>query len=213
MADFGGDLPWFAFCSGKYLRQPGRLFPMLGAQKYAPDAFGYSDKTTAYPDDLGLPSLASFHLSHELLRTSPTHPGMDREAIRELKPERVLRSIESVADGALGASYHVEEATNFAGWSIPVKFSYERYQYNEGQEPFRVTFAEGVVTNIASADAPQTIVSMGKQFSAQDFRFRHPTKLVDYITYTITNGIVPEVTDPELQRIYESRVAEALSGE
>ena len=48
------NLPWFAFCSGPYLRNPGRSVP-LPAPEGNRSAFGFKDRTIAFSDPLGLP--------------------------------------------------------------------------------------------------------------------------------------------------------------
>jgi hypothetical protein len=48
------NLPWFAFCSGPYLKRPGRSVP-LPAPAASRAAFGFRDETKAFLDSLGLP--------------------------------------------------------------------------------------------------------------------------------------------------------------
>ena len=48
------NLPWFAFCSGPYLKRPGRSVP-LPAPAANRAAFGFRDETKVFTDSLGLP--------------------------------------------------------------------------------------------------------------------------------------------------------------
>jgi hypothetical protein len=44
---------WLAFCSASYLKQDGRQIPMMIGP--SSEGFGYSDKTTVFDSDIGLP--------------------------------------------------------------------------------------------------------------------------------------------------------------
>jgi hypothetical protein len=52
--DLSVRLPWLAFCSGPYLKRPGRQIPLPGPDLRR-EAFGLKDQTTVFADDLGLP--------------------------------------------------------------------------------------------------------------------------------------------------------------
>ena len=49
----------------------------------------------------------------------------------------------------------------------------------------------------------------GQRYSVSDNRFRHPGRLVDQISYAVTNGQIPPKDDPGLQRLFEKAVAAA----
>lgn len=59
----GGELhlniPWFAFCSGPYLKSPGRQVPLPAPLK-PNQAFGFDEETEVFSDKLGLPRKAMF---------------------------------------------------------------------------------------------------------------------------------------------------------
>jgi len=54
------NLPWFAFCSGPYLKQTTRGVPLPTAAPERP-AFGYTNETTLFADSFGLPRRAVFY--------------------------------------------------------------------------------------------------------------------------------------------------------
>jgi hypothetical protein len=61
------NLPWFAFCSGPYLKHAGRSVPLP-----APDGnrsvFGFKDQTVAFTDPLALPQRVELFTSKAQLR-------------------------------------------------------------------------------------------------------------------------------------------------
>jgi len=61
-ADLFVNLPWFAFCSGPYLKRPGRSVP-LPAPAANQAAFGFTDETVIFKDALGLPERVTLRTS------------------------------------------------------------------------------------------------------------------------------------------------------
>lgn len=59
------NIPWFAFCSGTFLRHSTRGVPLPAA---APNrtAFGFTNETTFFSDDFGLPRRAGFYVNKQL---------------------------------------------------------------------------------------------------------------------------------------------------
>ena len=56
LGTLGVNLLWLAFCSGDYLKQPGRSVPEpFGDIVTSPDSFAYADKTLTFEDSFGLP--------------------------------------------------------------------------------------------------------------------------------------------------------------
>ena len=60
------NLPWFAFCSGPYLKRPKRSLPLPTPTQAA--AFGFSDETTVFEDSLGLPRHVRFFTGQRQLK-------------------------------------------------------------------------------------------------------------------------------------------------
>jgi len=61
------NLPWFAFCSGPYLRRPGQAVP-LPAPPQDRAAFGFRSEVTAFEDSLGLPRRVQFFNGQKQLK-------------------------------------------------------------------------------------------------------------------------------------------------
>jgi hypothetical protein len=59
------NLPWFAFCSGSYLKRPERALPLPAADRAA---FGFTDETTVFADSLGLPRRVAFRTTQRQLK-------------------------------------------------------------------------------------------------------------------------------------------------
>ena len=61
------NLPWFAFCSGPYLKRPGRTVP-LPTPALDREAFGFRDETTVFSDRFGLPRHVAFYTAQRQLK-------------------------------------------------------------------------------------------------------------------------------------------------
>ncbi len=61
------NLPWFAFCSGSYLKQPRRTVPLPApSQPYA--ALGFRDESQFFADDFGLPRQVRYYTEERQLK-------------------------------------------------------------------------------------------------------------------------------------------------
>jgi hypothetical protein len=63
----GIKVPWLAFCSGTYLKRPGREIPLPSSVSDG-DAFGYRDVTTVFADSFGLPSKVEIFSTNRFLK-------------------------------------------------------------------------------------------------------------------------------------------------
>jgi hypothetical protein len=208
--DGGANLPWLAFCSGRYLRVPGRIVPRAGADiRHYPGAFGFQDQTVTFDDSLGLPYKLELFASLKLLQQATVHHSL----IRAGSPGRLQLALSpniSAPQGFLAARYEALAETNFAGWNLPVKFKYEQFLPLETGQSITTVILLGEVTSIhRSIYPPSSIVSSEKRYSVVDYRFRHHRKLVDEIHYILDKSEVKPSSDPELQRIYRAAVAAA----
>jgi hypothetical protein len=61
------NLPWFAFCSGPYLKRPGQSVP-LPTPPQDRAAFGFQHEKTVFPDSLGLPQRVRFYNGQKQLK-------------------------------------------------------------------------------------------------------------------------------------------------
>jgi hypothetical protein len=209
-ADAGGNTGWLIYCSSAYLNQPGRLIPLPGALIPAVDSsFGWKDTTTRFKDDLALPESIELRASLALLEKAPFHPSIQREGRRPEEIRSSLRSHFIYPEHFRRFTYRVEDSTNFFGWNIPLQVVLEQFEPDRDGKPALASTMLGTVTALNKAEEPRNPVVPGADYNVLDFRFRHPYRLVDEITYHLTNGIVRPVSDPTLQKIYQLRVQRA----
>jgi hypothetical protein len=205
-----GNIGWLIYCSSAYLNQPGRLIPLPGAVIRAVNfSFGWKDTTTRFNDDLALPKSIDLRASLTLLEKAPFHPSIQREGRR---PEDTRFSIHphfNYPKDFLSCTYRVEDSTNFLGWNIPLQIVLEQFEPDQEGKPALAVTMLGTVTHLSKAEKPRDPVVPGTDFNVVDYRFRHPYRLVDEITYHLTNGIVLPVSAPTLQKIYQLRVQRA----
>ncbi len=61
------NLPWFAFCSGPYLKRPGQSVP-LPTPPQDRAAFGFRSEVTTFADSLGLPRRVQFFTGQKQIK-------------------------------------------------------------------------------------------------------------------------------------------------
>jgi hypothetical protein len=200
LGDTGVNLPWLAFCSGNYLKKPGRkiLYPVSHLHN-APDAFGYDDKTDVFNDELSLPKHLELYYSRELYKQSTLRFQQAHFLRNRLPPP-------PIADHTLKFRYDVIESTNVAGWHIPTKFEYVQFDFMQDGQPFPHYRGVATVESIILSDAAQLDFpeKSGTQ-TVVDWRFRNEEKQVNGITYPWNNGPIPPTNNPELQQIFHRR--------
>jgi hypothetical protein len=127
LGNVGVNVPWLAFCSGTYLKYPGRIIPPpVSLLQHSFDAFAYSDKTETFDDEFGLPRKIDLFTSKSLFRTSATNRYLN------VNPKYAAKiSLPNYPDGLLKFHYEVTESTNFQGWHFPTKFEYFQDEYFE----------------------------------------------------------------------------------
>ena len=124
MGHCGVNIPWQAFCSGTYLKRQGRTIPLPAAVlRHCPDRFAYTDVTTTFEDESGLPRSMDLLSSKDLFLKS--HTDWDKEhsfgdRYKEWKEKTVLK----IQDGVLVFHYAVLESTNMLGRNFPTKFEF-----------------------------------------------------------------------------------------
>jgi hypothetical protein len=145
-----------------------------------------------------------------LLKTSPLNDALLRQNADLQKMRTNGRPAVAVGDGTPAGRYRVLESTNVNGWSIPTLFTYEQYDPSVKAGSVVSLFAVGKASDVTVVDNLQRLVSTGKVYSVVDYRFRSRRKLVDCISYTVSDGIIPPVTDRRLQNIFEAEEARAV---
>jgi hypothetical protein len=124
LGEFGVNVPWLAFCSGTYLKREGRIVALpCGVLRHCPDRFAYTDVTTTFADELGLPRSVDLFTSKARFLAAKTdwdkeHSFGDRYTEWNKKTAAILQ------EGLLVFHYAVLESTNVLGRSFPTKFEF-----------------------------------------------------------------------------------------
>lgn len=124
LGDFGVNIPWLAFCSGTYLKREGRIIPLPAAiLRHCPDRFAYTDVTTTFHDEFGLPK--SIDLFTSKSRFLASHADWDKEhSFGDRYSEWEKKAASNLQEGVLVFHYAVLESTNMLGRSFPTKFEF-----------------------------------------------------------------------------------------
>ena len=124
LGDFGVNIPWLAYCSGPYLKREGRIIPLPAAiLRHCPDRFAYTDVTTTFEDELGLPKSIDLFTSKSRFLTS--HADWDKElSFGDRYSEWEQKTVVKLQEGVLVFHYAVLESTNLLGRSFPTKFEF-----------------------------------------------------------------------------------------
>jgi hypothetical protein len=124
LGDFGVNLPWLAFCSGSYLKREGRIVPLPAAiLRHCPDRYAYTDFTTTFTDELGLPRTLDLFSSQA--RFLKSHTDWDKElSFGDRYTEWEKKTAAKIQDGVLVFHYAALESTNILGWNFPLRFEF-----------------------------------------------------------------------------------------
>lgn len=208
--NFGVNLPWLAFCSGRYLNLPNRLIPLPGAEiRHVPGSFGFRDLTEVFPDGLGLPRSISLLASARLFDKAVRHESLLRANDYVARLRLGTKPTPTLPDGFLKARYEVLSSTNIAGWSFPTAFRYSQYAPSHGGEPVGTLTARGDVVGIKFAKEPDMPVSVSERYSVVDYRFRDSTRILDEIHYSLSNQLIQHTSAAALQALYREKQSRA----
>jgi len=203
LADVGANLPWLAFCSGHYLRQKDCMLPLLfDSIRITADAFAYQVKTSRFDDALGLPKNIVWEFSAATFRK-----GLDNSMLSRGDYMMKMRSIMGIGitNAALRSCYTVQAWTNYCGVHIPVKFELLEYGNSVEWKPEPWYKAVGQVTCIRpypKLEPTGVLLADSLQF-VNDYRFRSPGKLVDFIHYEWASNTIPATSDPRLLALFK----------
>jgi hypothetical protein len=204
LADIGVNIPWLAFCSGAYLKRPGRPVPLpTSVIRLATDSFGYSDAVETFGDELGLPRKLELFTSGNRAQAVPGDIPFDHG-------QQLARAIATVPSGILRFRYVVEESTNFLGWNIPTKFHWIEYKPDSVGDTDEIGSGDGRLISIRESPKPNNVFVPGRKHTIVDYRFRSETRLLDSIHYTATNIMsAPPVNDKVLQQVFARELAQS----
>jgi hypothetical protein len=190
------NLAWLAFCSGPYLKRPGRLVPLpLDILHHTPDRFGYSDRSETFNDEFGLPRTVDLFTSKTLLPRSALE--FHKEYFTNGRYDEYDKNLGTrVPDGILTFHYAVQQSTNVLGWTFPLRFECFQKGRSYIQNGDWAHRAVGTVKSIHLAEKPRGLFVSNLQQTIVDWRFRDLTNGVDAITcsplnkWSRTRGVV-----------------------
>jgi hypothetical protein len=204
LGDLGVNVPWLAFCSAPYLKQPSHQIPLpTSLARIDPYAFAYRDGTATFEDDLGLPKTVELFTSRAQYEKAP----FDKRLIRTSRVQlaRVHSSAELRQDGLLAFRYQAVAWTNVAGWTFPTEFKYATYRTDIAGATQTTFSGTGRVVHIREAAEPADIFAApkGQPETIVDWRFRDEHRVVDAIIYQTTNlvGALP-LSTPRLEAAF-----------
>ena len=142
LGEFAVNLPWLAFCSGTYLKRQGRAIALpCGILRHCPDRFAYTDVTTTFADDYGLPRTVDLFTSKARFLAAKT--AWDGEhSFGDRYTEANKRNAANLQEGLLVFHYAVLESTNVLGRNFPTKFEF--FQTGRPYEQMGDWYCQGI---------------------------------------------------------------------
>jgi hypothetical protein len=192
LGDVAVNIPWLAYCSGGYIKRPGRVIPKpVSTLSHDPEGFAFSDSTITFQDSLGLPRIVELRTAK--VRRSESFRRFHDTHFSSRSPETLETTVK---DGVLKFRYSVLQSTNLFGLQIPVSFVYEDYQIEgEGVAVLRYSGA-GKVSAIRQTEQPKSPFSQGQSYTIVDTRFQDESKKVQAIVYS--SNTLATTADPRL---------------
>ena len=191
--DVGPNLPWLAFCLGQSLKgkEPcaAPTFSPTGAplRMLSPTGTG----PPALMINSGFRKAWAWLFSATRFARSAYEPGLLRGDYL-MKMRSILRP--TLREGLVRSHYAVLEWTNYAGQQIPTKFELVEYG-NNGEWSPRIYFrAVGLLSTIRHAAKPEGVIVASTNQFVNDYRFRTPDKLVDFLHYAWTSSATPSTS-------------------
>lgn len=205
LGHLGVNIAWTAFCSGGYLRRPGRIIPLpTTIVRMSPDAFGYRDETEVFSDDLGLPQTIDLFTSKTLYLEGlqDERLTLSTAVARERRQQNVRWE-----DGQLRFHYEVMQATNFLAWTFPAEFAFAGYGPDGNGQWRKSVSGTGRLVSLSKSDKPPSLVEAIGLAKVTDYRFRHSKVPVEAIAYEMAAqaGLSP-TNDPTLLAIFDAKV-------
>ncbi len=207
----GANMPWLAFCSGSYLKRPGRIVPLPTAiLRVDPDSFAYVDNTETFQDELSLPKTIELFTSTAQYEKSLHDERLNASTRGER--EKLHGRSQIPPDGQLRFRYEVVAQTNISGWILPTKFTYTTYQAKTLGDTNVVWTGTGRVIHMQETKAPEDVFvyAPDRAVTIADRRFRDKEHNVNGITYMATNLLAtPSMDEPRLQAVFKKAVERA----
>ena len=204
-------LLWLAFCSGTYfLTNDGRdLAVPWEMNAWDPFAHAYELKGSFTNEEYRLPVFVWLEVSQRRLDQASQHPQLRPARVRK---EDVARLAQLLV-GTTGAVYRAWDWRAVGGVLVPSQFEveimYHRWREDEKQEPLgdEGVFLRyrGYITNmLAAVDHVGPPPLRGPQ-GVTDFRLHDVRVGLEYVQYSVTNGVWLRTNDPVVWAAFEQR--------
>jgi RNA polymerase sigma factor (sigma-70 family) len=202
------NLPWLVFCSGQYLKRPGRVIPVPTTFiPHTPDAFAYADKSEVFDDGFGLPKTVHLYASEAQFEKSVKRASF----LGNPDVDLWRRAFPWFKDGVEAFNYTVLESTNFAGRELPLRFEFSQpVPSTDGSSTVRAK-GSGRITDLRVSEAPESPFATTLSRTVVDYRFNSYEKQIQALTYRDTNGALLPVSSPDLQKKLAARLSKAAS--
>jgi hypothetical protein len=202
------NVPWIAFCSGSYLRRPGRRIPApVSDIRHQEDAFAYRDVVTLFDDELGLPRSIDLYCALERFDSSA-----GRDSFLGTHDTRVWRQEKSrFPDGALKFHYAVTAWTSLDGRTLPLAFEYVQYDFDRASNWVVSCSGTCTVSSVTATFPPLGLFNPTLAQTVLDERFKYPAKRIGGLTYTSASTALAPTNDPVLQAQFREKVRRARS--
>jgi hypothetical protein len=183
------NIPWLAFCSGKFLRKGSTDIPMaIPNLRRKVEDLVFTDQRRSFDDDLGLPRILSVFAYQKQIETQSTNGG---------------------TNGALVFHYEVLESTNFLGWNLPLRFQFlQNERSKQGKWSARYQ-GIGRVTSISDSTKPDESFVPDLCPTVVDWRFSDKSNQIDAIIYKSTNAMLLPTNEATLQQRFKKKIEQA----
>jgi hypothetical protein len=212
IGNMGVNIPWMAFCSSHYLNMTNVNLPDPSEPvRHNLFAFGYETDVQRFPDGLALPKNVVWRTSKQRLLTSVNRPLLIRSARTAAQRAEPGRFVKHFGNGLLHGEYLVDESTNYCGINLPLKLRFQQYDRFLDQEPRIRRRVYGNVTSIEAASSIESPLNKSNILQISDLRFRDASRLIDAISYRVTNAVVPSTNDIAPQIAFQQAKARTIN--
>jgi len=203
--DYYINIPWLAFCSGDYLKNPDRVIPLPTVDAHhSPDSLAYKDNTETYADALGLPKSVRLLADEKLFQESVLHGVFKGKRDVELWRKGSNGFKWDMRDGSLRFLYQVVSVTNLPQGKLPTEFVWTTYRA-DGSESQTEVRGRGSVFQITSAVAPNPMFTPGDGTTVVDWRINDAQSRIRGVVYRTTNMSAPLTNNPVVLAAIERR--------
>lgn len=201
------NIPWLTFCSGPYLKRKARVVPLpVMDLRHAPDGFAYADKTSCFPDELGLPKSIELYASDSLFKASVNSEVFQGKHDVNLWKRGSMGFKWDFPDGMLRFRYSVLESTNLLGWNIPVRFQWD---LNVPKTRKQVPLVIGKAHAVRPCGPPTSVILPQLHPTVIDWRFETADKSIRGLIYKLPSPQALPTNDVLLQSLWAARLKDA----